>query len=501
MYGSLFVSDYVPKGLPVVREVPTGFQTKAELLKGTEEQFRLWYSEFVNRPRQADEIRLPMPHPRQKTIIYARKRFKVMVCGRRFGKTTAALIAAVLRATSKPNQVIYYVAPTYRQAKQIAWGMLLDFIGNAYKRKNEQELVIEFANGSKIHLKGAENPDALRGAYVHLAILDEYQDQRPVVWEQIIQPMIADTQGDVWFIGTPKGFNHFQKLWKDAHDGKLGSDWAAYRLTTYDNPHIPRAEIERARKTTDERSFNQEYLAHFVQFSGLVYPQFERQKHVRFFDHKKVEGIYLTGIDVGADHPTAAVFTKITSGGSVYVWNEHYQADAAVAEHADAMLKIRESGVHVRKWYIDPSAKQFAKDLRTHGISTTPAVNDRRYGISELRALLEQGKLVIHPRCSNLIYEFEHHIYKDSKKSDKERGDVDKEVRKVDDDALDALRYAVASHFKGRTFNDLEVDPPMDVPPGVKTSFDKDTLRRYTVGNTPSNAPHFVAPEFQHLEA
>jgi len=421
-----------------------------------------------------------------------------MVCGRRFGKTTAALIAAVLRANAKPNQMIYYVAPTYRQAKQIAWGMLLDFVGNAYKRKNEQELVIEFSNGSKIYLKGAENPDALRGAYVHLAILDEYQDQRPVVWEQIIQPMIADTKGDVWFIGTPKGFNHFHQLWKDASEGKLGADWAAYRLTTYDNPHIPREEIERARKTTDERSFNQEYLAHFVQFSGLVYPQFQRVKHVQFFDHKKIEGIYLTGIDCGADHPTAGIFIKVTSGGTVYVWNEHYQADAAVAEHAECLLQLK-GPVHVRKWYIDPSAKQFAKDLRTHGVPTVPAVNDRRYGIQELRSLLKAGKLIVHPKCQNLIYEFEHHIYKDSKKKGKERGDVEKEVKKVDDDALDALRYAIASHFKGRTYEDLDLAPPMDVPIGVKTAFDKDTLRRYTV-STGGNVPQYVAPEFQHLD-
>ena len=109
-------------------------------------------------------IRLPMPHDKQKAMINGSAKYKVMVCGRRFGKTTAALIACILQANKKSAQVIYYIAPTYKQAKNIAWGMLNRYVGDCFSRKNEQELVIEFYNGSKIYLKGADNADSLRSS-------------------------------------------------------------------------------------------------------------------------------------------------------------------------------------------------------------------------------------------------------------------------------------------------------------------------------------------------
>lgn len=500
----MFISDYVPRGSPVVEAAQydpsqTGRRDMRNQLQG---RFKEWYGKWYNSPQASNEIRLPMPHAQQKTVIYASKRYKVMVCGRRFGKTTAALIKAVTLANSKPHQVIYYIAPTYRQAKQIAWSMLLSWVGQAYLRKNEQELVLEFHNGSKIYLKGAENPDALRGSAVNLAILDEYQDIRPKVWEQIIRPMTIDTKGEVWFIGTPKGFNHFHDLWSRVFKGELGPEWAAYRLTSYDNPHLPREELEAAKAESDPRAFAQEYLAEFVQFEGLVYPDFSRSRHVEVFDTGKIEGIDLVGLDFGADHPTAGIFARVTTGGQVYVWGEHYRRDASAAEHS-ADLKAIRGNREIRRWYLDPSAKQFAKELRVNGIVATPAINSREFGISELRALLREGRIHISPSCSNLVFEFEHHRYKTDRDLKDSEGDVSQNVKKTDDDALDALRYLVASHFKGKHSKDSAPAIEANLPVAGRIEFDRVNLdnngpQRYNI-HDPTSVP--IASEFAQLAA
>lgn len=409
-----------------------------------------WYEVFFASHGETKMIRLPLPHPRQKEIIYGKTRFKVMVCGRRFGKTTSALIACILQANTKAMQVIYYIAPTYKQAKNIAWGMLNKFVGNCYSRRNEQELVIEFYNGSKIYLKGADNADSLRGAFVHLAILDEFADMRPAVWDLIVKPMLLDTRGSAWFMGTPKGFDHFQEMFLKAASGDAGPDWRAFRLTSFDNPHLPKEELEKYRQEMDPRAFAQEIMAEFVQFEGLVYPDFEKSVHVKDFSLADIKGVDILGLDFGADHPTAGIFVRFTLDGKAYVWGEHYRANLSAAEHAEELKRIRGQR-EIRANYLDPSAKQFGVELRRAGIPTRKAVNDREAGVSKIRSMLRSGNLIIHPSCTNLIYEFTHHIYKENRKKD---ADIGQNVKKVDDDALDALRYAVASFYSSGKTND-----------------------------------------------
>lgn len=507
--GKLKVTDRIPRGEPyfhrlnlnvdVVDRMKRKDEAYAKRLQ--EKYFKEAWEAYVyeverRRPRQKGEIRLPYPHPKQKTIIYEDVRYKVMVCGRRFGKTTSALIAAVLQAIEKPRSIIFYIAPTYRQAKSIAWSTLLGWLGDSFKRKNEQELLVEFHNGSKIVLKGADNPDSLRGTYVHLAIMDEYADMKPSIWDEIIRPQLADTKGRAWFMGTPRGYDHFHDLWKRAFTGELGGDWQAYRLTTYDNPHIERAEIEAAKAQSDERAFSQEYLAEFVQFEGLVYKDFNKAAHVRDFDLTKVVGVDLCGLDWGADHPTAGIFLRITPTGQVYVWGEHYEREKAVEEHAKALKKLAKRG-KVRQWFLDPSAKQVSEDLKKQGIKTKKAVNDRIYGISELRTLLKGNKLIIHPTCVNLVYEFEHHRYKDRKGAKK--NDVDRAVLKEDDDALDALRYAVASHFRGQkqSFEGKSYHGLGQQAPGIRRSFDRVNLDNNRNLYAPVEEDAMIAPEFK----
>lgn len=199
-------------------------------------------------------------HPKQMEVYQDTHRFRVVVAGRRWGKSYLSRMEMIAHAT-KPNQKIWYVAPTYRMAKQIMWGDLLDALPKDWiLRMNETNMMVELVNGSKIELKGADKPDSLRGVGLHGLILDEYQDMREETWTQVLRPTLADKKGWCLFIGTPKSYNVLYKAYKLGQPGGA-KDWKSWQFPTLTSPFIPLAELEAAKKDMDEKSFRQEFLA------------------------------------------------------------------------------------------------------------------------------------------------------------------------------------------------------------------------------------------------
>lgn len=203
-------------------------------------------------------------HKAQATAFYSPKRFKVIVAGRRFGKTNLALATMVtwgLKNKTKKRD-IFYIAPTYQQAKDIAWEELKALAAPVTATTHENTGVLTLINGVRIHLKGSDRPDTLRGVGLIGVVIDEYADMKPSVWEEIIRPALADVRGPALFIGTPKGRNHFYRLAEDAKEDESG-EWGYFHFTTYDNPFIDPREIDAARKTLSSAAFRQEFLASF----------------------------------------------------------------------------------------------------------------------------------------------------------------------------------------------------------------------------------------------
>lgn len=199
-------------------------------------------------------------HPKQMEVYQDTHRFRVVVAGRRWGKSYLSRMEMIAHAT-KPNQKIWYVAPTYRMAKQIMWGDLLDALPKDWiSRMNETNMMVELVNGSRIELKGADKPDSLRGVGLHGLILDEYQDMREETWTQVLRPTLADKKGWCLFIGTPKSYNVLYKAYKLGQPGGA-KDWKSWQFPTLTSPFIPLAELEAAKKDMDEKSFRQEFLA------------------------------------------------------------------------------------------------------------------------------------------------------------------------------------------------------------------------------------------------
>ena len=203
------------------------------------------------------------PRPWQKQCYLSMKRFNVIVCHRRGGKTVLAIMLLVSKALRASTQAprFAYIAPEKAQAKRVAWDMLKRYATVVPGTKvSEVELWVEFPNGARINVDGADDPDRMRGIYLDGCVLDEVADMKPIVWGEVVRPALSDRKGWVLFIGTPKGLNLLSELYAAAQDKP---DWFCARYTINDTQAIDASEIERARRDMTIAQFSQEFLCDF----------------------------------------------------------------------------------------------------------------------------------------------------------------------------------------------------------------------------------------------
>lgn len=378
------------------------------------------------------------PHKGQLQIIRNKARFKVIVCGRRFGKTTLAINELLKEALNTKDGLFWYVAPTYRQAKMIAWDMLLKQLRvlpkSLVQEPNSSDLSVIIGNNSKIVLKGADNEDSLRGVGLNGIVLDEYADIKPIVWREVIQPALIDKKGWAIFIGTPKGYNHFYDLFEEA--GKL-EDWANFKFTSYDNPTIDFAEIEKFKAQMSEDSFAQEFLAEFRKLSGLVYKEFSREKHV-VNDINKSFPETIAGQDFGYTNPFGLLVIGKDYDGTYWILDERYERHKTNNEIIE-IDKNAQAKYNINRWYPDPAEPDRIEEMRRAGLNCREVNKDVSAGVDRVRDLFKQNKIRIHQRCKNLIWELETYRYPEKREKNNE-----KEIPiKESDHLVDALRYAL----------------------------------------------------------
>jgi len=234
-------------------------------------------------------------HPGQQAILNSEARFKVVAAGRRFGKSHYAAVQLALNALQDHHRgynlttenKVYYVAPTADQARRVMWPKLQQLLG--YKntggyilRENINDGWIELINKRRIYIKGADNPESLRGEGYSYVVLDEYADMRPFVWKEIIRPALMDVEGDALFIGTPKGKNHFYKLFMGALEKPIPPNWPkdrqspwwnweAFHFKSVDNPLLSRNELDEVSMGDGDMNrdtVRQELEASFVSGAG-----------------------------------------------------------------------------------------------------------------------------------------------------------------------------------------------------------------------------------------
>lgn len=213
------------------------------------------------------------PRPWALQLHASMHRWKVIVAHRRAGKTTAALnhlIVSAMRNTGVPNRRYAFIAPTYKQGKNVAWDILKrdarEIPGTVC---SETELSVRFFNGSSITIYGADSPDRLRGMGLAGVVFDEYSQQPSNIFTEIVRPMLSDTGGYAIWIGTPKGKNEFCRLFEKA---QTDLEWLAMKLTVDDTSVISKTELADAKKTMSEDEYMQEWFCSFdASVKGSVY--------------------------------------------------------------------------------------------------------------------------------------------------------------------------------------------------------------------------------------
>jgi predicted phage terminase large subunit-like protein len=231
--------------------------------------------------------------PWQEQVFADPARFKVVAAGRRCGKSRLAAWGLLINALSEPNKQVFYVAPTQGAARDILWDVLMDLGHEVIKGYHINNLQIQLINGSKISLKGADRPDTMRGVSLKYLVMDEYAFMKSDVWELILRPALADQQGEALFIGTPAGRNHFYDLYLQGAQGD-NDEYKSWHFTSYDNPLLPREEIEAARKTMSSYGFRQEFMASFEARDSELFSE----DWLRFSEEEPKAGDYYIAIDL-----------------------------------------------------------------------------------------------------------------------------------------------------------------------------------------------------------
>lgn len=367
-------------------------------------------------------------HAAQATVFRHPARFRVLVAGRRFGKTHLARTEIIRAAKGKGRRLIWYVAPTFSMAREIMWDELIEALPPEWvKKKHETRLEIRLINGTVIQLKGADRPDTLRGRGVHFIILDEFQDFRPEVWSKVLYPTLTTTRGQMLCIGTPKSYNHFYELYRmgQIEKNRLSGQWWSWQFPTIMSPFFPPSEIAHARAHLDPKTFKQEFEASFESMSGRVYYAFDRHTHVGLYPFNPRLPIII-GQDFNVD-PMSSVIMQIQPNGDIWIVDEiHMPSSNAVevCQEIDRRYFRHKSAITL---YPDPaganrSSSRGESDLdvfRERGFRKIiykkkhPLVSDR---VAVVNSMFQSAdgtcRMFVDQGCNKLIESLEQTIYK-----------------------------------------------------------------------------------------
>lgn len=281
-------------------------------------------------------IALPNLHRRQKEVWASDARFKVLACGRRWGKTRLGALLCV--TTALKGGRAWWVAPSYPMAS-IGW-RLTKRLSNQIPGVNKREVdrLIDYPSGGMIQVKSADNPDSLRGEGLDFLAMDECAFIKEAAWAEALRPALSDRMGHALFISTPKGRNWFWRLWQAGQDpstssgqaSSAGSGWQSWRFPTSENPYIADEEIEVARQNLPERIFAQEYLAEFVEDAGSIFRRVMDAATATAQD-SRVEGHdYVMGVDWGKHNDFTVIAVIDTHDNSLVYMDRFNQIDYQV---------------------------------------------------------------------------------------------------------------------------------------------------------------------------
>jgi hypothetical protein len=385
--------------------------------------------------------------PAQAKIDASPARFKIVRCGRKFGKTTYAEKKA-LDWLGKPNSVVWYVSPTIKQGKIIAWSEFKRMIPPEAlgKKPNDTDLVITLKNGSQLYLMGADDPDSLRGPAPSGVIFEEAAFIRREAWHEVVRPNLAPKKAPALFIGTPKGFNWFYDLEQEAL--KNPEKWGVWHYSIFDNPHIDRQEIEECRRSCDSTAvWNQEYMAEYESSVGRVFAALNADRHATSLQTPR--GKVFRSVDWGLRDKTGGLWamTRMIDGKQkLCVYREYADNNLSAPAQAEIIKNMTGDTEQVERTAISHDAAKednTKKGLtviwhfRQAGINPLiPSSRDKKHSRQMIIDLIRQDRLLIDKdRCPKLWKQMLTYEWKDTL--------MESVDESVECDLVDSLHYMV----------------------------------------------------------
>lgn len=404
--------------------------------------------------------------PWQKQVYSDDTRFKVIVAGRRCGKSRLSAVSLLVEGLRCPQgSAVMYVAPTQGQARQIIWDLLMELGREVISSSHVNNMDITLINGAKIYVRGSDRPDTLRGVSLTYLVLDEVADIKQETWEKVLRAALSDKKGKALFIGTPKGRNWFFDIYNLGSDEE-DEEWKSWHFTTKDNPLIDPKEIEGAKKTLSSFAFKQEYEASFDNAGTDTFKEEwlkfgEEPDYGNYYIAIDLAGFENIGMTASAKKrldQTAMAVVKVTEDGKWFVQKiEHGRWD--IKETCQRIIKnikaFQPSGVGIERGSLKNAVLPYLSDLmRSNNVYAH--IEDLTHGnkkktervVWALQGRFEHGKITLNEEEDWDEFRDEYVMFP---------------TPQVHDDLLDALSYidqlAVTSYFADDDEDDLE---PLD---------------------------------------
>lgn len=254
----------------------------------------------AQRLREGSRIPLPRPRPDQSEVLQSPSRFKVLCCGRRYGKSTLALIQLVQEATRVRNGLYWWIFPTHTIG-HVGWDMLRKVVEKSLHKDDVSEYRrrVRFKSGSEIWVKSSDNEDGLRGSGLTGVIFDECRDIRDRAWHEVIRPSLMDNQESWgWFTSSPRGHDWFYQLWVRGQDD-ADPEWESWQYPTSVNPLVSETELTETQASMPEALYRQEIEATFESLAGAVFRNVQDCAIAEHQDRAKDGMDYLIAVDWG----------------------------------------------------------------------------------------------------------------------------------------------------------------------------------------------------------
>lgn len=405
------------------------------------------------------------PHPKQLEFHASTARFKVAVCGRRFGKSRMAA-AEVEPLIMQPGTRGWIVGPEYKIGEKefrYIWDDLIVKmkLGPQMKRKaynvRTGEMYIETPWGSRVDVMSADHPDSLVGEGLDWVIVSEAAKQRADVWEKYLRPALADKHGTAIFPSTPEGFNWFYERYQEGQAGRH-HEWESWQYPSWENPYVypdgfDDAEVQSQLRTPNDAWFWQELGADFRSVVGLVYPEWDEEIHVKKHTFNPAWENY-HGYDFGYTNPYVCLDIQVSPSEDIYVWREYYEAGNSRSKNAhNVQARPNPEGYRRDGGFGDSADPDAIQELcaaagPTIGFDTA---KDWMRGVQEVKEFLRtkegHSRLFVDPSCVNTISEFNGYRIKPPTKRGDPGANLKEEADKRLDHCMDALRYFVMHKF------------------------------------------------------